>query len=207
MSRSGGYDEYIRLDAILAAPQPLTSPADPEVYAAERFFIVCHQVSELWVSQVYEDLRLAAGLVARRNLDRARSPVQRACAVLDLIIATLRNLAHLSRGDFDAFRPALGNASGAESVGFAMLMRGLDNPYVWELSRRLQDCDPREVGPERLAQAWDEVDEFVARTETWRRLHVEVARRLVAGRRGTGGTSGVAYLEGRTNALALGRSR
>jgi tryptophan 2,3-dioxygenase len=206
MSRAGGYEEYVRLDAVLGAPQPLTSPADAEVYAAERFFIVCHQVSELWVSQVYEDLQLATGLVARRNLDRARSTVQRACAVLDLVIATLRGLAHLSREDFDAFRPGLGNASGAESVRFGLLMKGLDNPYVWELSLRLQDCDSREVGPERLARAWDEVDEFVARTETWRRLHVEVARRLVAGRSGTGGTSGVAYLEGRTSALALGRS-
>jgi tryptophan 2,3-dioxygenase len=206
MSRAGGYEEYVRLDAILGAPHPLTSPADAEVYAAERFFIVCHQVSELWVSQVCEDLRLAADLVARRELDRALLPVRRACAVLDLIIATLRDLAHLSREHFDAFRPALGNASGAESVRFAQLTKGLDNPYVWELSRRLQDCDPREVGPERLARAWDEVDEFVARTETWLRLHVEVARRLVGGRRGTGGTSGVAYLEGRTNALALGRS-
>ena len=206
MSRTGGYDEYIRLDSVLGAPQQRTSVAHAEVYAAERFFIVCHQVSELWLSQVQQDLRLAAGLVRRRDLERARPAVQRACAVLDLIIATLRGMAHLSREHFDAFRPALGDASGAESVAFGTLMKGLDNPDVWELSRRLQDCDPREVGPERLARAWDEVDEFVARTETWRRLHVEVARRLVAGRRGTGGTSGVAYLEGRTNALALGRS-
>jgi tryptophan 2,3-dioxygenase len=203
MSRAHSYDEYLRLDEVLGAARPLTSPADAEVHAAERFFIVSHQASELWLSQAYADLRLAADLAARRELDRALPPLRRACAVLDLIITTLQNLVHLSRVHFDTFRPALGSASGAQSAGFGLLLKGLDNPYVWELSSRLQDCDPREVGPDRLVRAWDELDEFLARTETWRLLHVDVARRLVGGRRGTGGTSGVPYLEERRSALAF----
>jgi tryptophan 2,3-dioxygenase len=200
---SHSYDEYLRLDAVLGAPQPLTPVANAEVHAAERFFIVCHQASELWLSQVYEDLRLAAELVGRRNLDRAMRPIRRAGAVLDLIIATLQDMDHLSRTHFDAFRPALDGASGAESAQFALLLKGLDNPYVWELSSRLQECDPREVGLDGLLQAWDELDEFLARTETWRRLHVDLARRLVGNRRGTGGTSGVSFLELRANAVAF----
>ncbi|GAA3348208.1 tryptophan 2,3-dioxygenase [Amorphoplanes nipponensis] len=204
MTGTLSYDEYLRLDDVLGAQHPLTPRADAEVHAAERFFIICHQTSELWLSQVYADLRLAAELVGRRELDRAVPSVRRAGAILDLIIATLRGMDHLSRDHFDAFRPGLDGASGAQSAGFGMLLKGLDNPYVWELSRRLQECDPREVGPDRLVRAWDELDEFLARTEAWRGLHVDAARRLVGGRRGTGGTSGVSYLEDRRGALAAG---
>lgn len=193
------YDEYLRLSAVLGAQRPVTPSTDAEVYAAERFFIISHQASELWLSQVYEDLRLAAGLVARRKLDQALPVVRRARAVLDLIIATLRDFAHLSRAHFDAFRPALDGASGAQSAQFALLLKGLDNPYVWELSSRLQRCEPSD---DQL-RLWYELDELLAQTETWRRLHVDVARRLVGNRRGTGGTSGIAFLEQRTNAVAL----
>lgn len=198
-----GYDEYLRLDAVLGAPRPLTPAAEAEVYAAERFFIVCHQTSELWLSQVYEDLRLAAGLAGRGNLERVPPPIRRARTVLDLILTTLRDMLHLGTAHFDAFRVGLGDASGAQSVQFGLLMKGLDNPHVREVSNRLQACDPRQVGRDRLLRAWDELDEFVARTEVWRRLHVDIARHFVGQRRGTGGTDGVAYLESRLTALRV----
>ncbi|MFB9235711.1 tryptophan 2,3-dioxygenase family protein [Plantactinospora siamensis] len=204
MSAVRSYDEYVGLDALLGAARPVAAGGSPEVSAAERFFIVCHQTSELWLSQAHRDLRLAADLVDRRDLDRALPPIRRAKTVLGLIIATARDMAQLSRAHFDAFRPALAGTSGAQSAQFTLLLKGMDNPYVFQLSSRLQDCDPREVRRDRLVQVWDELDEFLARAEEWRRLHIELARHFVGGRRGTGGTSGVAYLEGRANALAVG---
>lgn len=196
-----GYDEYLRLDTVLDAVRPLTPAAQAEVHAAERFFIVCHQTSELWLSQVYEDLRLAAGLAGHGNLERALPPIRRARTMLDLILTTLRDMLHLGTTHFDAFRIGLDGASGAQSVQFGLLMKGLDNPHVRELGNRLQACDPRQVGRDRLLRAWDELDEFVARTEAWRRLHVDIARHFVGTRRGTGGTDGVAYLESRLNTV------
>lgn len=47
------YADYLHLDELLAAQQPLSDLHD------EMLFIVIHQAKELWLKQIVHELRLA----------------------------------------------------------------------------------------------------------------------------------------------------
>jgi tryptophan 2,3-dioxygenase len=196
MARCGRvtYESYLRLGDVLDAPRPLTPPNRKEIRNAERFFMVCHQTSELWLSQAFHDLLLATEMVASRSLKPALALLLRARSIIDVVIVSLQELYQLDREHFMVFRTALQGASGAQSRQFRLLLRGLDNPLVLNLCRSLQACDLKDTHPEQVVQCWEVIDDIVARAETWQRLHVDVARRFIGDLPGTGGTTGVDYL-------------
>src|SRR6267378_1031662 len=112
------YVSYLRLDQILNAQHPVVPDEQgPAVRAAEHFFIVTHQAFELWFKQLLLDLRDAAELL----LDH----LQRAKAVLRLLVQQMVLFDHLSPRSFLAFRPYLGSASGSESAQFRDVQRAL----------------------------------------------------------------------------------
>ena len=51
------YADYLKLDALLSAQQPLSELHD------EMLFIVIHQTKELWMKQMLHELKFAIGLV------------------------------------------------------------------------------------------------------------------------------------------------
>jgi tryptophan 2,3-dioxygenase len=51
------YADYLKLDQLLSAQQPLSDLHD------EMLFIVIHQTKELWMKQMLHELDLAIGLV------------------------------------------------------------------------------------------------------------------------------------------------
>jgi tryptophan 2,3-dioxygenase len=56
------YGDYLQLDAILSAQQPLSPDHN------EMLFIVQHQTSELWMKLMLHELRAAIGHIARDEL-------------------------------------------------------------------------------------------------------------------------------------------
>jgi tryptophan 2,3-dioxygenase len=206
------YAGYLHLDEILAAQHPLAPASQaPGVRAAEHFFIVTHQVFELWFKQLLLDLADAAAHLPPPDADPelALDHLQRAAAILRLLVQQMVLFDHLSPRSFLAFRPYLGSASGSESAQFrevqrALGLRGRSGSAVYAglmaaLSARGLTLDETYRNPSgagalyRVAEALVDISE-----EFWQlcAVHVQIAERAIGQRPGTGGTSGVAYLAG-----------
>lgn len=100
-------------------------------------------------------------------------------------------MAMLRRGGFAIPEAALVPGSRDEPETFEETLRALRPLYA----------DPeRHMASYLLCEAIVQVDEFTA---LWREHHVRVVSRVIGGRRGTGGSSGVAYLESTTNKQAF----
>lgn len=197
------YRSYLQLDGILSAQQPTSPVSDRSTWRAERFFIVCHQTSELWVSQVLLDLEDAGHLAAEGNWIGVRAAVTRAASVIGMLSYNLVQLNHLTVEDFLRFRGALEGASGAESEQLRMLLRGRRLPAVRRLHSALTPTltalgadaphPPGTCGHVECAVA-GVLDDCLCGIATWRMVHVAIARHFIGDRRGTGGTSGVDHL-------------
>ena len=59
------YADYLKLDQLLSAQQPLSDLHD------EMLFIVIHQTKELWMKQMLHELELAIRLVERGQFRRS----------------------------------------------------------------------------------------------------------------------------------------
>ncbi|XUL89401.1 tryptophan 2,3-dioxygenase family protein [Streptomyces galilaeus] len=107
------YGTYLRLPQLLGQQLPQAAAAHDE-----HLFITVHQVHELWFKQLLVELtdardRMLAGesAVALRRLRRCRE-IERA------LLDALALLDTMAPGDFEAFRGALGTASGGQSAQF-----------------------------------------------------------------------------------------
>ncbi len=101
------YEEYLGLAAFLKGVQPLTPESHGRVFAAEHFFIIAHQTTELWVKQVLMDLEHATAAVAGpdRDIELAAEHVGRAGKIIRLLIEHVGVLRCLQPRDFAEFRP------------------------------------------------------------------------------------------------------
>lgn len=204
------YGGYLRLDAILGAQHP-RGPADagPRVHAAEHFFIVIHQCFELWFKQQLVDLQTAADALggAVPNPEAALDALRRATAIQRLLVQQMGLFDHLAPRDFLAFRDALGTASGAESAQYrvvqrALGLRGHESPvyaaFQGALARAGLTLEDLYRDPSRGGALYRVAEALVDLAEAFwlcAALHVRIAERAIGDRPGTGGTSGVAFLE------------
>lgn len=188
------YEDYLHLEALLGAIEPLTPTTDRVEWTAERFFLVCHQISEIWVSQLFADLALVLDLANAGELRQAVEAMDRANAVLVMTQTTLSAFEHLRIEDFRRFRPRLQGASGAQSPQFTALLAGAENPMLAELRDVVAERDE----PEDARRQRDELRAHAAVLEVgtvrWRLAHLKLVRHFVGDRPGTGGTAGVGYL-------------
>src|SRR4029079_14752623 len=153
------YAEYLHLDELLSAQQPLSDLHD------EMLFIVIHQTKELWLKQMLHEVALAISLVDDNRFAEAYKALSRVSRIQSVMTLSWDVLATLTPVDYSAFRDALGTSSGFQSAQFR------------ELEYRLGIKDPRfldfyEGGTEghaRLKHAlaepslWDESNAALAR--------------------------------------------
>jgi tryptophan 2,3-dioxygenase len=202
------YPGYLRLEELLTTPQPLAPESlGPQVRSAEHFFIVVHQTFELWFKQELIDLGCAIEALGADEVAVALPHIQRSSAVHQLLYAQMTLFTHLAPADFLAFRPYLGTASGSESAQYRRVQRvlglrgegsALYDAFAGILVRagmtleELYRAGPKAGLPYLVAEA------LVALSESFWQLtaaHVHAAARTIGQRPGTGGTTGVAYLE------------
>ena len=189
------YADYLRLDELLGAVQPLFAGDDRSSWGDERYFLIIHQISELWVSQILVDLELAQESAHLADFDKAIDRLKRANAVLELTVTTQIALQHLAVDDFHKFRPSLQRASAAESAQFAVLLAGVRYPPVAALLEIVADRRDGDSGHRRQRlQLGAQLDLFIAGLTRWRLAHLDVVRRFIGDSRGTGGTAGLGYL-------------
>jgi tryptophan 2,3-dioxygenase len=109
------YAGYLHLDQVLGACRPRTDVPD------ETLFIRVHQISELAFAQLTDGLRATVAALDEARYDTAVAQLTRASRAVVVATAALDLLATLPSSEFEAFRGALGGASGLHSLGFRVV--------------------------------------------------------------------------------------
>jgi len=219
------YAEFIQLGPLLDLQYQI--PGAPD----SLFFVVAHQVTELWFRAILHELDLAKYAIDADDLREARYRLTRVVRGEDVLVLHLRAVETISASNFALIRRHLGTSSAFESVQFreiefvsgrkdrrfldsskltevepTRLQARFDQPSLVEALAALLDRrgrpDLREVMAGRsdpdlsaLIDALLEHDLGVAR---WRAGHAQMAERIIGYRPGTGGSTGVEYLQGTT---------
>jgi len=153
------YVDYLHLDALLSAQQPLSDLHD------EMLFIVIHQTKELWLKQMLHEVGLACRLVRGDRFAEAYKALSRVSRIQSVMTLSWDVLATLTPVDYSAFRHVLGTSSGFQSSQFRELeyRLGIKDP------RYLEFHEGGSAGHARLKAAldepslWDEANAALAR--------------------------------------------
>jgi tryptophan 2,3-dioxygenase len=109
------YGEYLKLDLLLAAQQPVSQQHD------ELAFIIIHHVQELWLKLVVHEIEAATASIRADHLPPAFKSLARVTRVQEQLIAAWDVLSTMTPADYLAFRAALGPASGFQSYQYRLL--------------------------------------------------------------------------------------
>lgn len=120
------YGDYLHLDEILAAQQPLTAAHD------EMLFIVIHQVQELWMKLIIHELQSAMSLLAQGIIDPALKMLTRVCRAQEQMSSSWEVLKTMTPADYLEFRSAFGRASGFQSYQYRLIefLLGNKEPFM-----------------------------------------------------------------------------
>ena len=243
-SRDMSYSDYLHLDEVLGAQQPLSPDHN------EMLFIVQHQTSELWMKLMLHELGAAKRNIAGDALGPAFKMLARASRIMEQLVHAWDVLATMTPPEYSAIRPYLSNSSGFQSWQYRCIEFTLGNknaamlkPHehrpdlhaaveltwrstsIYDEALRLlhrrgmaipERCVDRDwtvphAADDTIEAAWTEVyrnsathwdlyqlGEVLVDLEDafrlWRFRHVTTVERIIGIKRGTGGTSGVAYL-------------
>jgi tryptophan 2,3-dioxygenase len=106
------YADYLKLDSLLGAQQPLSDLHD------EMLFIVIHQTKELWMKEMLHELRLAISLVEADRYAEAYKAMARISRIQAVMTLSWDVLSTLTPVDYLKFRDVLGTSSGFQSEQF-----------------------------------------------------------------------------------------
>ena len=105
------YGEYLRLDLVLSAQQPLSDPPRHD----ELLFIIQHQTSELWLKLMLHELRAARDLLRVDDLSPALKGLARVKHIQHTLIEQWGVLTTLTPSEYAQFRSYLQSSSGFQS--------------------------------------------------------------------------------------------
>lgn len=239
------YDSYLRLDQLLGAQKPLSDHHD------EMMFIIQHQVAELWFKLMLHELDAVMASMKREELAAGIKILGRVIQVQAQLSAEWSVLATLAPSEYEAFRKALGTASGIQSPQYRLLeftlgnkdrevlpvfrhhlayyrrlKRALESPSIYDEFLRYLYRVGHRVPEERVERDWSEPYEhhpgvvevlkviyqhpeehwaayevceklvdIEINFQSWRFRHMKTVERVIGHKRGTGGSSGVAFLK------------
>jgi len=161
------YADYLKLDQLLSAQQPLSALHD------EMLFIVIHQTKELWMKQMLHELELAIPLIAEDRFAEAYKAMARISRIQAVMTLSWDVLSTLTPVDYMKFRDVLGTSSGFQSAQFRELeyRLGLKNPAF------LEHYDEGTTARARLKRALDEPSLHEAATDALARAGFDLGDR------------------------------
>jgi tryptophan 2,3-dioxygenase len=112
------YGGYLRLDRLLDAQHPVSGRGDDAPRHDEMLFIIQHQVSELWMKLMIHELRAAIAHVRADALEPCFKILARVKLIQKQLFEQWAVLETLTPSEYEAFRPALGTASGFQSAQY-----------------------------------------------------------------------------------------
>jgi tryptophan 2,3-dioxygenase len=109
------YGDYLRLDTLLSAQQPLSAEHD------ELLFITIHQVQELWMKLLNSELDTAIAHIRADDLGPSFKCLSRVSRIQMQLIQSWDVLATMTPADYLRFRPVLGSSSGFQSWQYRLI--------------------------------------------------------------------------------------
>lgn len=131
------YGGYLRLEQILSAQIPLSSPPHHD----EMLFIIQHQVSELWLKLIVHEVKAAIKHIESEELDIASKIFARVKQIQKQLFEQWSVLETLTPSEYVQFRDVFGSASGFQSVQYRMVEFLLGNKNADMLKMFPQDSD------------------------------------------------------------------
>ncbi|QWG17232.1 tryptophan 2,3-dioxygenase [Bradyrhizobium sediminis] len=113
--REMSYSDYLQLDRILKAQQPLSAAHD------EMLFIVQHQTSELWMKLAIHELNATCRLIAADDLQPAFKTLSRVSRIFEQLNSAWDVLRTMTPSEYTEFRGSLGQSSGFQSWQYRMI--------------------------------------------------------------------------------------
>ena len=120
-ARDMSYGDYLHLDAVLNAQQPLSPDHN------EMLFIVQHQTSELWMKLMLHELRAAMTRIAGDDLGNAFKMLARVSRIMEQLVHAWDVLATMTPPEYSAIRPYLAHSSGFQSWQYRCIEFSLGN--------------------------------------------------------------------------------
>lgn len=150
------YGDYLRLDLVLSAQQPLSDPPRHD----ELLFIIQHQTSELWLKLMLHELRAVRSQLAADDLSPALKGLARVKHIQHTLVEQWGVLTTLTPSEYAQFRSFLQSSSGFQSWQYRAIefILGNKNPDMLQVF----DHDPVVHG--LLSDIYDEptiYDEFL----------------------------------------------
>jgi tryptophan 2,3-dioxygenase len=120
-SKSMSYGDYLHLDEILNAQQPLSPNHN------EMLFIVQHQTSELWMKLMLHELGAAMQALSEDRLGAAFKMLSRVSKIMEQLVHAWDVLATMTPPEYSAIRPYLAQSSGFQSAQYRCIEFSLGN--------------------------------------------------------------------------------
>ncbi len=172
-SKDMSYGDYLGLDKILHAQQPLSPMHD------EMLFIVQHQTSELWLKLMLHEMQAVRVNMRKGELSPAFKMLARVARIMDQLVHAWDVLSTMTPPEYTAIRPYLGASSGFQSHQYRelefilgnknsamlnvhatkpeaheVLARELATPSVYDEAVMLLSRQGFAIAPERLQRDW-----------------------------------------------------
>src|SRR5947207_8081784 len=109
------YSDYLRLDRLLTAQQPLSSAHD------EMLFIIQHQTSELWMKLAIHELNATCRQIAADDLQPAFKMLSRISRIFEQLNSAWDVLRTMTPSEYTRFREELGQSSGFQSYQYRVI--------------------------------------------------------------------------------------
>ncbi len=124
--QSLSYGDYLHLDELKGAHQPITDAHD------EHLFIAVHHVSEVWLGLIVRELQAAMSLLEQGITDAPLKMLTRVVRAQEQMTDAWEVLKTMTPADYLQFRWAFGHASGFQSQGYRMVefLLGNRNPVL-----------------------------------------------------------------------------
>ena len=120
-STTMSYGEYLRLDRILKAQEPLSPDRN------EMLFIIQHQTSELWMKLMLHELKGAIEGLRAGELPPVFKMLARVSRIMEQLVQAWSVLATMTPSEYTVLRPYLGTSSGFQSFQYREIEFRLGN--------------------------------------------------------------------------------
>ncbi|WP_255468421.1 tryptophan 2,3-dioxygenase [Reyranella sp. CPCC 100927] len=121
MTQDMAYGDYLQLDRLLGAQQPLSGDRN------EMLFIIQHQTSELWMKLILHELSGAIEAIRADTLPPAFKMLARVSRIMEQLVKAWDVLSTMTPPEYSALRPSLGSSSGFQSYQYRLIEFRLGN--------------------------------------------------------------------------------
>lgn len=150
MRRADDYADYLKLDKVLDAQEPLSDPPHHD----EMLFIIQHQTTELWFKLVIHELTSAMEFIRLDQLESCFKILARIKHIQTTLMQQWSVLATLTPSEYAEFRDVLGSASGFQSLQYRQVEFLFGNKNERMLGMHEGDTGERSAGQAALLAAY-----------------------------------------------------